>query len=111
LADVSRLAGADDTRQPTRKKRYELLIVMMTATVLLAGAAVGRVEAPDAVGGRAGAPLQDIHPSDPWPLPGHPETMKMEPPPRLFSHQCLVGQFSELRLNGVLTAVPVMIDP
>jgi hypothetical protein len=37
LADVSRLAGADDTRQPTRKKRYELLIVMMTATVLLRG--------------------------------------------------------------------------
>ena len=25
--------------------------------------------------------------SAPWPLPGHPETMKMEPPPRLFSHQ------------------------
>src|SRR5215207_11768276 len=26
-----------------------------------------------------------IHPSDPWPLAGHTEAMKMEPPPRLFS--------------------------
>src|SRR5215203_4014707 len=30
-----------------------------------------------------------IHPSDPWTLAGHPEVMKMELPPRLFSHQCL----------------------
>jgi hypothetical protein len=28
-----------------------------------------------------------IHRSDPWPLPGHPEAMKMEPSPALFSHQ------------------------
>jgi hypothetical protein len=28
--------------------------------------------------------LSLIHRSDPWPLPGHPETMKMEPSPRLF---------------------------
>src|ERR671911_1815891 len=26
-----------------------------------------------------------IHRSDPWPSPGHPEAMKMEPRPRLFS--------------------------
>jgi hypothetical protein len=25
-----------------------------------------------------------IHPSDPWPLPGHPETMKMETPQGYF---------------------------
>jgi hypothetical protein len=31
-----------------------------------------------------------IHPSVSWPfLPGHPEEMKMEPSPTLFSHQCL----------------------
>jgi hypothetical protein len=30
-----------------------------------------------------------IHPSDPWPLPGHPESMKLEPPLRLFSRQYL----------------------
>src|SRR4029453_15938623 len=28
-----------------------------------------------------------IHPNDPWPLPGHPEAVKMETPPKLFSHQ------------------------
>jgi hypothetical protein len=33
-----------------------------------------------------GFPLTLIHPSDPWPLAGHPEAMKMELPPRLFSH-------------------------
>jgi hypothetical protein len=43
-----------------------------------------------------------IHPSDPWPLPGHPEAMKMEPPPRLFSHQCVEREFCELRLLGIL---------
>jgi hypothetical protein len=43
-----------------------------------------------------------IHPSDPWPLAGHPEAMKMEPPPRLFSHQCLEVEFCELRVDGVL---------
>src|SRR5215213_5329127 len=44
-----------------------------------------------------------FHTSVPWPLlQGHPETMKMEPPPRLFSHQCLEGEFCELRHNGVL---------
>jgi hypothetical protein len=37
-----------------------------------------------------------IHPSVLWPGPGHPETMKMEPPPRLFSHQCLEEEFSEV---------------
>jgi hypothetical protein len=36
------------------------------------------------------------HPSDPGPLPGHPEAMKIEPPPRLFSHQCVEGGFSEV---------------
>jgi quinol monooxygenase YgiN len=35
--------------------------------------------------------LRSIHPSDPWPLAGHPETMKIEPSPRLFSHQCMEG--------------------
>jgi hypothetical protein len=25
--------------------------------------------------------LASIHPSDPWPLPGHPEAMKMEASP------------------------------
>jgi hypothetical protein len=44
---------AGDIRQPTRKKRYEFLIVMMNATVLLAGAAGGRVEAPDAFSSHA----------------------------------------------------------
>jgi hypothetical protein len=29
----------------------------------------------------------DFFNSAPWPLPGHPEPMKREPPPRLFSHQ------------------------
>src|SRR5215207_1110209 len=43
-----------------------------------------------------------IHRSDPWPLAGHPEAMKMELPPRVFSHQCLEGEFCELRHNGVL---------
>jgi hypothetical protein len=43
-----------------------------------------------------------IHPSDPWPLPGHPEAMKMEASPRLYSHQCLEGEFLELRHDGVL---------
>src|SRR5215211_3216853 len=36
-----RLAVLVGTRQPTRKKRYEFLIVMMTATVLLSGACGG----------------------------------------------------------------------
>jgi hypothetical protein len=35
-------------------------------------------------------------------LPGHPEAMKMEPPPTLFSHQCLEGVFCELRLALIL---------
>jgi hypothetical protein len=26
-----------------------------------------------------------------WPWPGHPEAMKMEPSPRLFSHQCFMA--------------------
>jgi hypothetical protein len=30
-------------------------------------------------------------------LPGNPETMKMEPPPRLFSHQCAEFLFLALR--------------
>ena len=30
-----------------------------------------------------------IHPSVPWPGKGHPDAMKMEVPPRLFSHQCV----------------------
>jgi hypothetical protein len=36
-------------------------------------------------------------------LAGHPEAMKMEPP-RLFSHQCVEGEFSEVGfpLYGVL---------
>jgi hypothetical protein len=46
--------------------------------------------------------LASIHPSDPWPLPGHPEAMKMELPPRLFSRQCLEVEFCELRHYGVL---------
>jgi hypothetical protein len=36
-----------------------------------------------------------IHPSVPWPLPGHPEVMKMEPLLRLFSYPA--GVFSEVR--------------
>src|SRR5215203_1097601 len=38
-----------------------------------------------------------FHTSDPWPLPGHPETTKMEPPPGLFSHQCAEVEFCEVR--------------
>ena len=42
LADVSKLAGVSSVPcEPTRKKRYEFLIVMMSATVLLAGACGG----------------------------------------------------------------------
>jgi hypothetical protein len=54
------------------------------------------------LGGRWRAILPNalcIHSSDPWPLPGHPEAMKMEPPPRLFSHQCLEGEFCEVWLS------------
>src|ERR687898_1070569 len=43
-----------------------------------------------------------LYPSDPWPLPGHPEAMKMGLPPRLYSHQCVEGKFCELRHHGVL---------
>jgi hypothetical protein len=48
--------------------------------------------------------LPFIHRSVPWPGTGHPEVMKMELPPRLFSHQCLEDEFSEveLPLYGVL---------
>ena len=35
--------------------------------------------------------------SGPWPLPRLPETMKIEPSPRLFSHQA--GLFSEVRIQ------------
>jgi hypothetical protein len=48
------------------------------------------------------ASLMPIDPSDPWPSSGHPETMKMEPPPRLFSHQYVEVEFCELRLIGFL---------
>jgi hypothetical protein len=54
-----------------------------------------------------------IHPSDPWPGKGHPEAMKMELPPRIFSHQCLEGAFSEvgLPLNGVLGSCVSFSNP
>ena len=39
----------------------------------------------------------DFFNSAPWPLPGHPEAMKMDPSPTLFSHQA--GAFCELRLR------------
>jgi hypothetical protein len=42
-----------------------------------------------------------IHPSDPWPLPGHPETMKMEPLPRLFSHQCMERLYEKWFSEGI----------
>jgi hypothetical protein len=32
-----------------------------------------------------------IHPSGPWPGEGYPDGVKMEPPPKLFSHQCLAN--------------------
>ena len=32
-----------------------------------------------------------IHPSGPWPSKGHPDGVKMEPPPRLFSHQWIMA--------------------
>ena len=53
------------------------------------------------VRGRAFFPVRcPIHPSDPWPLPGHPEAMKMEPP-RLFSHQCVEVEFSVVQMRDI----------
>jgi hypothetical protein len=47
----------------------------------------------------------------PWPLPGHPEAMKMVPSPALFSHQA--GLFSEVRSQkwppGIFTHCAKMI--
>jgi len=47
-----------------------------------------------------------------WPLPGHPEAMKMEPSPRLFSQQCLEGD-SVLKNSSchLLSPVPGLRTP
>src|ERR687894_1042794 len=44
----------------------------------------------------------DFFNSDPWPGTGHPETMKLEPLPRLFSHQAVKFYDVELPLYRVL---------
>jgi hypothetical protein len=42
-------------------------------------------------------------------LAGHREAMKREPPPRLFSDQCVEGKFLELRAPHYLVTVTVTL--
>jgi hypothetical protein len=48
--------------------------------------------------------MEEFFNSAPWPLPSHPEAMKMVPSPALFSHQA--GLFPEVPLYGVQRSSP-----
>jgi hypothetical protein len=101
--------GGDPTRTEVRASMMKVLIGVDPHKVSVAAAVVdeGTGELLECT-----SFLQNleclIHPSDPWPSPGHPKAMKMEPPPRLFSHQCLEGRCSWKAISRILhTPAPI----